>query len=211
MIRNQDYKIYTSGKSVNTAKSAMIMIHGRGGTAENILTLAEEFKRQDLHYVAPQAPGNTWYPFSFLAPIAQNEPGITKGINTIKEITTDLVEKGISLDKIFILGFSQGACLALEFAARNANKFGGIIGLSGGLIGPDNTSRNYAGSFDDTPVFLGCSDKDPHIPLKRVHESKEVFEKMNAQVTERIYPGMPHTIIQDEIDFIRELITKYSF
>lgn len=206
MLKDYKYKISTFGKPLADAKGVMIMIHGRGGTAENILSLADEFKEPDFHYIAPQAPGNTWYPYSFLTPMEQNEPGISSGIQFIKDITVDIENKGASLNNVFILGFSQGACLTLEFAARNARKYGGIVGFSGGLIGPENTLRDYKGSFEGTPVFLGCSDRDPHIPLERVHESKEVFEKMDAAVTEKIYPGMPHTIIQDEIDFVKNLI-----
>lgn len=203
MQLNHDYKLYTTGKPMDASIGVMIMIHGRGGTAENILSLADEFDEPDLHYIAPQAPGNSWYPNSFLAPIPQNEPGISSGIKMIQDLISQVVERGIHYEKIFLLGFSQGACLTLEFAARNAKRYGGIFGLSGGLIGPEHTPRNYPGSFDNTTVFLGCSDHDPHIPLQRVNETKLVFEEMNAKVTERIYPGMPHTIIQDEIDFIK--------
>lgn len=202
-----DYRLYTLGKPLEESKGVMIMVHGRGGTAENILTLASEFNRPDFHYIAPQAPENSWYPYSFLAPIQKNEPGITSGINLISDIAKSIQEKGIGKEKIFFLGFSQGACLTLEFAARNAQRWGGIFGLSGGLIGPEIIDGNYKGLFDASPVFLGCSDQDPHIPLKRVHETKEVFEKMNARVTERIYPAMPHTINQDEIDFVKDSLS----
>ncbi|MDQ3394128.1 MAG: alpha/beta hydrolase [Bacteroidota bacterium] len=207
MQQIKGYNIKTAAKALKEAKTAMIMIHGRGGTAENILSLTEKFEHPEIHFIAPQAPGNTWYPNSFLAPILQNEPGITSGIQIIQNLAAYLEEHGIKHDKIFFLGFSQGACLALEFAARNAKKWGGIFGLSGGLIGPENTPRNYPGTLEGTPVFLGCSDEDPHIPLQRVHESKKVFEKMQAKVTERIYPGMPHTIIQDEIDFVKDVLS----
>lgn len=204
----QDYNIYSKGKSLEESKGVMIMVHGRVGTAENILSLAEEFDEPDFHYIAPQAPGNYWYPYSFMAPIPQNEPGLSSGLKLIDDLIKKFLEKSIALEHIFLLGFSQGACLTLEFAARNAERYGGIFGLSGGLIGPENTPRNYSGTFDKTPVFLGCSDHDPHIPLQRVNETKLVFEEMKARVTERIYPGMPHTIIQDEIDFIKVAISS---
>ncbi len=210
MDSSKEYKLFTSGKSLEASKGVMIMIHGRGGTAENILTLADEIDNPDFHYIAPQATGNSWYPYSFLAPIPQNEPGISSGIKLIGNLIKHIMENNIGTGKIFLLGFSQGACLTLEFASRNAGRYGGIFGLSGGLIGPENTPRKYSGTFDDTPVLLGCSDIDPHIPLQRVHKSKEVFEEMNAKVTERIYSGMPHTIIQDEIDFVKKVMESVN-
>ena len=202
--------IYRKGKAVEEAKAAMVMIHGRGGSAENILTLSDNLYHPDMAYLAPQAANNTWYPYSFLAPIQDNEPGISSGLTVIKGIVDALMKVGMSQDKIFIAGFSQGACLALEFAARHAGPYGGIVAFSGGLIGPDGTPRNYAGDFQSTPVFLGCSDTDPHIPFKRVHESTGVFEHMGAKVTERIYPNMGHTINEDEIAFVNTMIEEVA-
>jgi predicted esterase len=186
----------------------MIMIHGRGAGAENILTLADELHHPDFLYLAPQAFQSTWYPYSFLAPIPENEPGISSAIEVIKKMNNELIAAGIPQHKIIVLGFSQGACLALEFAARNVTNYGGIIALSGGLIGPDGTPRNYEGTFHETPVFLGCSDMDPHIPAKRVLESTKVFERMGARVTERIYPNMGHTINMDEVAFVKTLMSE---
>lgn len=203
---HQDQPVFYKGKRLEVADAAMIMIHGRGATAESILALSGEFSTHNVAYLAPQADSNTWYPYSFLSPIEMNEPGITSGIAKIDSLINDLISKGFSTDKIFLLGFSQGACLSLEYVARNPAKFGGVIGLSGGLIGPPGTPRNYSGSFDKTEIFLGCSDVDPHIPIERVDETEKVFLRMNADVTKRIYKGMGHTINQDEINFITSLL-----
>ncbi len=203
---HEDQPVFYKGKKLETADAAMIMVHGRGATAESILTLANEFNVDGIAYLAPQANMNTWYPYSFLAPIEINEPGITSGLELIDSIVNDLLSKGFSMDKIFLLGFSQGACLSLEYAARNPANFGGVFGLSGGLIGPTGTPRNYKGSFNGSVVFLGCSDVDPHIPIERVDETEKVFLEMNANVTKRIYKGMDHTINQDEINFIKSIL-----
>jgi predicted esterase len=184
----------------------MIFIHGRGGSAEDILALSNEISATDIAYVAPQAAGRTWYPSSFLAPIAQNERGIDSAFGVISRLMEGLQADGVESRQIGFLGFSQGACLALEYAARHANRYAAVIGLSGGLIGPPGTPRNYAGSFGQTPVFLGCSDEDPHIPLERVRESAEVFRRMDANVDERIYAGMAHTVNRDEIDAINNIL-----
>lgn len=208
MKPHADQPIYQKGKAIEEAKAAMVIIHGRGSSAQNILTLADALYHPDMAYIAPQAANNTWYPYSFLSSIQDNEPGISSAIAVIKGIKDSLVEAGIPLDKIFIGGFSQGACLSLEFAARNTGKYAGILAFSGGLIGPDGTPRDYTGDFQDTPVFLGCSDPDFHIPVQRVHESTKVFEKMGASVTERIYPNMGHTINDDEIAIANEIIAK---
>ncbi|NMB83345.1 MAG: phospholipase [Ignavibacteria bacterium] len=203
---HQGQPVFYKGKQLETADAAMIMIHGRGATAESILTLADEFGNGSVSYIAPQANMNTWYPYSFLSPIEMNEPGITSGLEVIDSIVSDLISKGFSTDRIFLLGFSQGACLSLEYVARNPAKFGGVFGLSGGLIGPPHTPRNYEGSFDNAEIFLGCSDVDPHIPIERVDETEKVFLEMNANVTKRIYKGMGHNINQDEINFIKSLL-----
>jgi predicted esterase len=184
----------------------MILVHGRGATAEDILGLAGELGRPDLAYVAPQATGFTWYPYSFLAPMERNEPGLSSGLALIGHLVDRLGEAGIPPERTVLLGFSQGACLSLEYAARNARRFAGVAGLSGGLVGPPGTPRDYPGSFDGTPVFLGCSDRDPHIPLERVKETTEVLTRMGAQVTERIYPAMGHTVNEDELEHVRGLV-----
>jgi predicted esterase len=184
----------------------MILLHGRGATAPSILELAQVLHHEDLAYLAPQAAGNTWYPHSFLNPIEENEPGLSSGIRAIDEVLAQVEMAGIPAEKVIISGFSQGACLASEFVARNARRYGGLLVFSGGLIGPPGTPRNYAGSLDGTPVFLGCSTADFHIPEERVHESAAIFEQMEAEVTKRLYPNMGHTIIQDEIEEAQKIL-----
>lgn len=203
---HQGQPLLHTGAPLEQARAAMIMIHGRGADARDILSLAPEFGQPDFAYFAPQASGNTWYPFSFLAPIAQNEPGITSGLQAIADILAELESKGFPAQKVFLLGFSQGACLATEFAARHARRYGGLIGFSGGLIGPEGTPRDYPGSLEGTPVFLGCSYPDPHIPRERVEETATVLKKMDGKVTLRLYPHMGHTINSDEIEFAREMM-----
>jgi predicted esterase len=192
----------------------MVLVHGRGATAESILTLADEWRRPDLAYLAPQAHGYAWYPYSFLAPMEQNEPGLSSGLATLGDLLARVEAAGVPPERTVLLGFSQGACLALEFAARNAQKgrrlghLGGVVALSGGLIGPPGTPRDYPGSLAGTPVFLGCSDRDPHIPRERVDESAQVLEGLGGEVTERIYPRMGHTVNEDEIAFVRDLLVR---
>ena len=184
----------------------MILVHGRGATAESILALADELRLDDLAYLAPQAAGNTRYPYSFLSPIADNEPGITSGLGAIATLVERLAADGVDAERVALLGFSQGACLTLEYAARHARRYAGVFGLSGGLIGPPETARDYAGSLDGTPVFLGCSDVDAHIPLERVRESAAVFTRMGATVDAHIYPGMGHLVNADEIAAVRSVM-----
>ncbi len=200
---HKDQPMLFEGAPLDKARAAMIMVHGRGANARSILTLVPELAQPDIAYVAPQAANNTWYPYSFLQPIASNEPFLTSALNTLAALVRRLNDAGFPNEKIMLLGFSQGACLASEFLARNAARYGGLFALSGGLIGPDGTPRDYPGSLDGTPVFLGCSDIDPHIPLARVHESTEVLRKLGGNVTKRIYPGMGHIVNQDEIEFVR--------
>jgi len=182
------------------------MIHGRGASAEDMINLAREIRTADVAFIAPQAPGNTWYPFSFLAPIEQNEPALSRALSTVDGSVRSLAEQGFDSTRVGLLGFSQGACLSLEYAAQHARRYAAIIGLSGGLIGPPGTPRDYTGSFDGTPVFLGCSDIDAHIPLERVHETADVFRQMGANVDERIYEGMGHTVNVDELKAVQALL-----
>src|SRR5262249_29235175 len=168
---HQGQPIAHAGAALSRAKAAMILLHGRGASAEDILSLAQAFAQPEIADFAPQAAGHSWYPHSFLAPVADNEPWLSSALQVIADILRDLGRDGIPASRVVLLGFSQGGCLALEFAARNARRYGAVIGLSAGLIGPDGTSRTYSGSLQGTPVFLGCSDVDPHIPLARVHES----------------------------------------
>ena len=199
-------KVLAAGTPLGKATAAMILIHGRGATAEDILGLGREMGRPDLAYIAPQATEYTWYPYSFMAPMERNEPGLSSGLALIGHLVARLEAEGIPAERTILCGFSQGACLSLEYAARNARRFGGVAALSGGLIGPPGTPRDYPGSLDGTPVFLGCSDRDPHIPLQRVQESTEVLKRMGGDVTERIYPGMGHTVNEDELEQVRSLI-----
>lgn len=203
---HQGARILTGGAPVASARGALILTHGRGATAESILTLAPLLGADDLAWFAPQASGNTWYPFSFLSPISQNEPGISSGIQLLAELVASIERQGIAAERIALAGFSQGACLTLEFSARHARRYGALVGFSGGLIGPDGTPRDYAGSLAGTPVFLGCSDIDSHIPLPRVHESARVLEGLGGAVDERIYPGMGHQVNDDEIAAVRAIL-----
>jgi predicted esterase len=195
-----------TGAALEQAKAAMILIHGRGASAEDILGLAGEFDRPDLAYLAPQAAGGTWYPQRFLAPLESNEPWLTSALGRIQALLEHVQAAGIPSEKIFLLGFSQGACLSLEYAARNARRYGGVVGFSGGLIGPDGTPRDYPGSLDGTPIFLGCSDVDFHIPKQRVIETSEVLERLGGSVEMRLYAGMGHLVNQDEIGYVKELL-----
>jgi predicted esterase len=205
---HQKSRTITTGADPQKADGAIIMIHGRGATAESIVTLAHEFDAENFHFAAPQASGNTWYPYSFMAPSKNNQPGLSSGLQAIFNIVSDLESKGIPKEKIIFLGFSQGACLATEFVARHPNHYGGLIAFSGGIIGDGDSvnPENYTGSLDGTPYFVGCSDNDAHIPVERVEESVEVMTKLGADVTKKIYSGMGHTIIRDEIEEAQKII-----
>jgi predicted esterase len=204
--KNSNYRIKQRGAVPEQARAAMVLIHGRGSSASDILALAPHFGRDDLLYLAPEAPSGQWYPLPFTAPLERNEPGISNGMLAIDDAFALLDDHGFGPERTVLLGFSQGACLALEYAARHARRYGGVAGLSGGLIGPDGTPRTYPGSLEGTPVFLGCSDVDAHIALHRVHEARDVFERLGAAVTERIYPGMAHTIDADELAFVQQML-----
>jgi predicted esterase len=194
------------GRSADDAAAAVILVHGRGATAESMLDLAAALARPDLAYLAPQAAGYAWYPQSFMAPLAANEPGISSGLALLGEVVGGLAAAGLPAERVVLLGFSQGACLTLEFAARHARRYGGVVGFSGGLLGPAGTPRDYPGSLAGTPVFLGCSDRDGHIPEPRVDEAAAVLRALGGEVTERIYPGLGHTVNADEIAFARALL-----
>ena len=195
------------GPAPREARLIMILSHGRGSSADDILGLAQQFSVDDVTYLAPQAAGHTWYPLSFLAPIEKNEPYLTSALGVLDNLVRQIGNEGVSPDRIGLLGFSQGACLSLEFAARHAQRYAAVVGLSGGLIGPPGTPRDYRGLFAGTPVFLGCSDIDPHIPLERVDETADVFRGMGANVDERIYPRMGHTVNGDELAAVEALLT----
>jgi predicted esterase len=199
--------VLTEGPPPADARLTLVLIHGRGASARDILALARELRLRDVAYVAPDAGGSSWYPYSFLAPLDQNEPGVSSAFRVLASLIDTLSVQGVDTSRVGLLAFSQGACLTLEFAARHATRCAGLFALSGGLIGPQGTPRNYSGSFEGTPVFLGCSDSDPHVPLDRVHESADVFKRMNATVDERTYPRMGHTVNEDEIAAIRQAIS----
>ncbi len=196
------------GAPVESARLAAIFVHGRGASAEDILGIAPELGADDVAYLAPQAANQTWYPYSFLAPIEKNEPWLTSALGLLATLVANLAGHGYGSERIVLLGFSQGACLSLEFAARNPRRYAAVVGLSGGLIGPPSTPRDYPGSLTGTPVFLGCSDIDPHIPLERVRETAGVLRRMGATVDERIYNGMGHTISGDELEAVRALVRQ---
>lgn len=198
--------IVTAGVPLAEAKKALVMVHGRGSSANDILSLAPHLSVRDFALAAPQATGNTWYPYSFMAPAVQNEPWLSSAIAVLRELVDEIVAGGIPARNIYLLGFSQGACLTLEFSARYAEPFGGIVAFTGGLIGKSIQTENYQGDFQRTPVFMGSGDPDPHVPVSRVNESSEILRKMNATVTEKIYPGRPHTISADEIRIANEWV-----
>lgn len=200
--------VLTLGPSLNEARAAVIILHGRGADASDILPLAHEIDVPRVRWHAPDAAGNAWYPDRFMQPIENNEPWLTSALAFVKRTVAQVTAGGVPLDRIVLAGFSQGACLALEYAARNAQRYGGVIALAGGLIGPDDTPRDYEGSFSGTPVFIGVGDRDAHIPVSRSAESAEVFTRLGAEVDLRVYEGLPHTIIDDQIRAAREIITK---
>lgn len=194
-----DQPLLTRGKPADQAGAAMILCHGRGASADSILELAAALPHPEMVYLAPQAKGHSWYPYSFLAPLNQNEPALSSGLQVIGDTFSYALSLGIPANRIVLAGFSQGACLISEYMARNPQKIGGLLVFSGGVIGPLGSTRSYSGSLEKTPVFIGCSDIDAHIPLARVEETAEIFKNLGANVNKKIYPGMNHIIIQDEI------------
>jgi predicted esterase len=199
-----------AGAPLENAKAALILVHGRGATAESMLPLAEAFGVKDVAYVLPEATQNTWYPFPFMSPIDANEPWLSSALSLLAELIAQLGAQGIQPERIGLAGFSQGACLSTEFVARNARRYGLVAGLSGGLIGPEGTPRDYPGSLDGTPVFLGCSDIDAHIPVERVKETSMVLNVLGAKVDERIYRGMGHTVNDDEVKAVGAMLGALS-
>jgi predicted esterase len=203
---HHDQPVLHAGPPIAGARLVAILLHGRGASAEDILGLAAELSLRDVAYLAPQAQGRTWYPYTFLAPLSQNEPFLGSALQRLADMLQDIERQGVASSRVALMGFSQGACLTLEFAARHARRYAGLVAFSGGLIGPPGTPRDYTGTFDGTPVFLGCSDIDPHIPLERVQESSTVFRNMGAVVDERIYPRMGHTVNRDELSAAEVLL-----
>jgi predicted esterase len=198
--------ILRGGAPLTAARAAVLMIHGRGAGPRNIMDLVPVIGHPNAAYLAPAAAGGTWYPESFMAPIGQNEPGITSGISVVHALIDEVITAGIPAERIMLLGFSQGACLACTAAQRRPDRYGGVMVFSGGLIGPPGTVWAEKGSFRSTPVFFGCSDRDAHVPEPRVRESAVVLDRMGAQVTTRIYPGMGHLVNEDETGFAKQLL-----
>lgn len=198
-------RVVQAGEPLAKARAAMILLHGRGATAEDIMTVASEVQAPGWTYFAPQAADNAWYPNPFTAPIEENEPYLSAALDMMSRLV-ERVETSVPAQRVILLGFSQGACLMLEWAARHARRYGAIAGLSGGMIGPEGTARDYHGEFDQTPVFLGCSDVDPYIQKHRVIEAAEVFNRMGANVELRLYPGMGHLVSEPEIAILKGLV-----
>lgn len=198
--------IIKAGKSLNEATKALIMIHGRGGDARDILGLASHLNVSEFALLAPEATNNTWYPNSFLAKPEQNEPWLSSALNLLKETVEEAIKQGIAAENTYFLGFSQGACLTLEFVTRHAQKYGGVAAFTGGLIGNKIYDENYSGDFNGTPIFIGTGNPDPHVPIERVNQSVSLLEKMKAKVSLKVYDGRPHTITQDEIEEANRLI-----
>jgi phospholipase/carboxylesterase len=199
------YQILEKGKPLAQATKAIILLHGRGGSAQDIIGLAHEFCDDQFYIAAPQATNNTWYPYSFMAPEAQNEPWLSSAVATVKQLIDEVAES-VPTEHIYIMGFSQGACLALEVTTRYARRYAGVVAFTGGLIGEQLRAEKYAGNFEATPVFIGNSDRDPHVPAERSEASATLLSQLGAKVTHTIYPGMPHTITQDEVLTVRQLM-----
>lgn len=191
--------VISAGKKISEANKVLVMIHGRGGNAQDILSLASHLDVEDYALLAPQASGNTWYPYSFLAEPEQNDPDLSSALEVLEDLLAEIKSEGISSKDIYFLGFSQGACLTLEFVTRNAERFGGVAAFTGGLIGDRIYSENYSGDFSGTPIFIGTGNPDAHVPVERVHESAKILERQNAKVTVEVYDNRPHTISEDEI------------
>jgi phospholipase/carboxylesterase len=188
------------------AEGAVILLHGRGASAEDILGLVDELDMPELAYLAPQAAGNTWYTNSFLAPTERNEPWLTSALELVRTIVQRAVDRGLARNKIALLGFSQGACLSTEFVARNPAAYGGLIAFTGGLIGPPGAVFQYSPGLAGTPCFFGSGDPDAHVPWKRVQESASVLANLGGIVTLKRYPGMPHAINAEEIAEAKKIL-----
>ena len=205
MVLHTIDKTLTYGTALSDADKVLILLHGRGATAGDIAGVAGHLNIDKAHIIAPQATNYTWYPYSFMAPVKDNEPWLSSAVELIYSIVKQVTDTGMKSENIFIIGFSQGACLALEFAARHAMMYGGVVSFTGGLIGAELNYETFKGNFAGTKIFIGNSDKDPHVPLHRSQQSKIVLEEMGANVTLKVYPGMGHTISQDEIETVNEI------
>jgi phospholipase/carboxylesterase len=207
---HQEQSVATAGPDPDAARAGVVLVHGRGATARGMVGIADELGVESVAYRAPQAQRGSWYPNRFIAPIEQNEPHLASALQAVSDSVESFADAGIPYERIVVLGFSQGACLGSEFVARTPRRYGGVVAFSGGLIGPLGTEFGHEGDLEGTSVFLGCSDTDPHIPVERVHETRNVFERLGADVEERIYEGMGHTINEDEMQFVRELLTRVA-
>jgi len=203
-------RIVHSGPPPEKAGAVLLLLHGRGASAEDILALYQPIAHPLVAALAPQAAGGTWYPHSFLAPLDSNEPFLSSALRQLDMLIMQLSSRGIDSRRLALLGFSQGACLALEFAARRPRRYGALIALTGGLIGPPGAKRSYRGSLDGTPVFLGTSDPDPHVPFGRVRETEEVLRRMDGEVTLQRYQGMPHGVNEDELRICSKLLAALT-
>lgn len=201
-----ELNIVQAGKALNEANKALIMIHGRGGTAEDILGLSAHLNTEDFALLAPQATHHTWYPHSFMAPTESNEPGLSSALDTVKATVKMVEDAGIASENTYFFGFSQGACLSLEFLARNAKRYGGAAAIIGGLIGEKINQQPYQGDFDSTPIYLGTSNPDFHVPLERVQETETILSQMNAKVTLQAFENIGHTIHPKQIDWMNRFI-----
>jgi predicted esterase len=207
---HQGQPVLATGEPLEQAHAALLMVHGRGASAQDILSLAMEVDQPGFAYLAPQATGGAWYPYSFLEPVERNEPWLSSALSQLDQLARHIERAGVPPERVILIGFSQGACLALEFAARNSRRYGGLVGFSGGLIGAQIDHSRYNGNLEGTPVFLGCSDVDPHIPEQRVKETAKVLQQLGGEVNTKIYPGLGHTVNQDELDHLSEMMDKLA-
>jgi predicted esterase len=198
--------VRTAGTPLEDADAAVVMLHGRGAMALGMLQLATDLDGDGVAFLALQAADRTWYPDRFVAPIENNEPHLSSALAAVGRVLEDADDAGVPPERTLLLGFSQGACLASEYVARNARRYGGLAVLSGGLVGPEGTPRDYDGDLAGTPVFLGCGDQDPHIAVERVHETRDVLSGLGGDVTEEIYEGMGHGIVAEELEHVRGLV-----
>lgn len=207
---HRDQPVLLGGASPAEAAGALILLHGRGGSAQDLLALARELDRPQLAWYVPEAAGRAWYPYSMLEKVEKNQSHLNSALRLLKAVMGRIEAAGVSAERVALVGFSQGACLALEFAVRNPRRYGAVVGLSGALMGPEGTPRPYSGSFDGTPAFLGCGDVDPNVPKRRVDETAEVLERLGAKVTKRIFPGLGHTIAPEEMEIVRGMLDAFA-
>jgi predicted esterase len=208
---HQDQPVLSGGRPVDQARGVLVLLHGRGASAQDILLLASELDAQEFAWLAPQAAGDTWYPYRFLEPTQKNQPHLDSALAVIGRLLKSLEARGIAGERIVLLGFSQGGCLALEYAARNGRRYGGVIGLSSGLIGADGEPRQDQGNLGGTPVFLGCAEYDDHIPQTRLHFSAARLKELGGAVTLKLYPRLGHAVNQDEIEQVNRILSGIHY